>query len=170
MKTLSHIDTQKMMLLDLIISIANATKPTDFQAATFNQTIAWTNKLFNINIVTIKDHNDQITATSAQKTSKELLIKIINKQTTHNKFATKASITKNGFMFQPIKPLNTKTAIEMVYLNILAQQHINSNRFKRCPKCGNFFYQHNRKNQKYCHRICSDTGRTGRMFCKNNLK
>ncbi len=52
----------------------------------------------------------------------------------------------------------------VIWLNLMSQLRLEPERLQRCPKCGKYFYQHQRKTQKYCSRSCSDMGRSGRMF------
>jgi hypothetical protein len=56
------------------------------------------------------------------------------------------------------------TITGLIYYNLLSSLKLEIRRFQKCPKCGKFFYQYQRKNQKYCSRECSETGRTGRMY------
>lgn len=51
-----------------------------------------------------------------------------------------------------------------LFLNLVGQLHLDPDRLQRCPKCGRFFYQYQRKSQKYCSRACSDMGRSGKLF------
>ncbi len=50
------------------------------------------------------------------------------------------------------------------FLNLISYLHLEQSRFKKCPKCGKFFYQYNRKSKKFCSPICSDTGRAGKRY------
>ncbi|WP_163336119.1 hypothetical protein [Desulfopila sp. IMCC35008] len=51
-----------------------------------------------------------------------------------------------------------------IFLNLIGQMNLEPERFQICPKCGKYFYQYQRKSQKYCSRSCSDMGRSGKMY------
>ena len=68
------------------------------------------------------------------------------------------------FKFKFPEDATPKTITGIIYLNLLSSQKLEIRRFQKCPKCGKFFYQYQRKNQKYCSRVCSETGRTGKMY------
>ncbi|MBM9604216.1 hypothetical protein [Desulfopila inferna] len=51
-----------------------------------------------------------------------------------------------------------------IFLNLISYLHLEQSRFRRCPKCGKFFYQYQHRRQKFCSKICSDTGRKGKMY------
>lgn len=71
------------------------------------------------------------------------------------------------FKFRFPEDATPKTITGIIFLNLLSSFKLEIRRFQKCPKCGKFFYQYQRKNQKYCSRECSETGRTGRMYKKN---
>lgn len=68
------------------------------------------------------------------------------------------------FKFRFPEDATPKTITGIIFLNLLSSFKLEIRRFQKCPKCGKFFYQYQRKNQKYCSRECSETGRTGRMY------
>jgi hypothetical protein len=77
------------------------------------------------------------------------------------------SIDEKGnttFKFKFPDNADPATITGIVFQNLLSIDKLEVKRFQKCPKCGKFFYQYQRKNQKYCSRECTETGRTGRMY------
>lgn len=71
------------------------------------------------------------------------------------------------FCFSVASPSETADELAVtnaLFLNLVGQLHLEPERLQRCPKCGKFFYQYQRKSQKYCSRSCSDMGRSGKLF------
>ncbi len=58
---------------------------------------------------------------------------------------------------------DVKTFTRILFINMVSYYRLEPERFEVCTKCGKNFYQHLRKNQKFCSKSCSDKGRRGKM-------
>ena len=72
------------------------------------------------------------------------------------------SMTSEGLNFNVLSG-TTEDCLLGCLINLRMKDHFHITRLKECAKCGKHFYQHYRKNQKFCSKSCSDMGRRGTM-------
>lgn len=108
------------------------------------------------------------TSMEAMNATITIIDNLLNKQTISPEKPVLVGLNNIGITITPTEQVSITEDIKIIILNLIAQKEFEVNRIKNCAKCGIFFYQHNRKSQKFCTRRCSDSGRTTKHQPKLN--